>query len=184
MNHDGGPHLNTDQIIRALVDPDDLTGDRKLHLQQCPRCAAQKRRLERAMTTLGREARRLAPRPTAAIRLPQEPAGKTRLPWRWLAPSVALAAVVSLLLVFWMPLRHQPPPGSGFPRAGLQAVDDDVLLSQIEVLVEDALPAEYAAVTGLDDTSGDDLTQFIVPSVSVPAPMSSLTAPIGGKHQC
>ena len=185
MNRDGGPHLDADLIIRALVDPGDLTADQERHLRQCPRCAAQKRRLEREMAALGREARRLAPRPAHAVRLSGERAGKARLPWRWLAPTAALAAAAALLLVIWLPSRHQPPSGGGRHRAGLQAMADDALLSQIDALVEDAMPAEYAAVTGLrDDTPDDDLTQFIVPSVSVPVPLSFLPSPSGGKNRC
>ncbi len=184
MNGNKNAHLDVDQIIAALVDGGDITEAQQRHLRDCPRCGAEMRRLDQGLRALEREARRMTPRPAVAVRLPDGLTGKTRRPMRWLPPAVALASAAVLLLVLWLPTHHQPVPTQGLRRAGLQATDDDALLSQIDALVEDALPAEYTAVIGLDDTPLDDLTQFIVPPVRVAAPLSSAVRHSGGNRRC
>ena len=182
MNSESDPHLDSDLIIQSLVDFGGLAADEQQHLQVCPDCAAERRRLEQELVALGREARRMAPRPLAPIRLPPETAGRWLPPWRRLIAAAALAAVAVLLL--WPPTRYRPVPVDDLRMAEMNNATDEALLSRIDVLVEDALPSEYAALTGLDEAPCDDLTLFIVPAVPEPVPLSCPAPRTGGDRRC
>ena len=165
-HHDPNRHLSDDEVLRAMIDPADLDPTRQAHWESCLECRRQTAALTRRFRRLGRMARQMAPEPRRTFRMPAPDAPVGR--WHF-KPGLALGVLGILIFAFtlWGPnsarIARNPPP------VALQNVEnDDRLMEEIDMLVEDALPAKYRQLAALsDDRSVEDLDAFmdwLVPS--------------------
>ena len=157
-------HLSYDELMQNLVDPADLTPERRAHLLGCPRCRHQAESLQQRFHRLGQMARQLAPTPAHSFRLPDS-VGVQR--HRRFKPALAMGLIAALILVFtvfWPRVFDTRP--SHQQTAMNSAEQDGQLMAQVDALVEDALPKPYQRLLAASEPElTDDLIDWIVPSV-------------------
>lgn len=159
-------HLDEQQLLRAIVNAEDLPVTVQKHLTECSRCRVQKENAERELTTLGMLAERFAPSPTHAIVLPAKPRLRFGrwISLNWQAAAGMAVAVAAIFLVVWnshllKEFQKGPPPNTA--QAMLEA---EQLMTAIDRLVENPLPSEYLAITGEDVSEVDDeFIRFLIP---------------------
>ena len=61
------PHLEEDDMLRAVIDDTDLSALQRQHLAQCSQCRSHRQSLESELTHLGQLAERYAPEPLRRI---------------------------------------------------------------------------------------------------------------------
>jgi len=160
-------HLTEDQILMALVDESELGLKFQSHLAACPICNNEKIKIERRIGELSRMAKRMTQMPTRSIRLPET---KSRSffwsGWR-LSPVMGIAlATVLVLMVLWRPARFYHQPGLGQDMLSQEMDEDNQFMTEVEILVENALPKEYQDILAVVETEfEDDFMYYIVPSV-------------------
>ena len=167
MSQSQDTHLTYDDLLRTLVDRNDLGAGASAHLDSCPRCQNQARQLARRYTRMGQLARSLAPGPSGAFRLPEQRTFGSR--WQFKsAMAVGLAGMLVFFFTVWWP-RFFDAPGQTPPDVAHSIEADERLMAQIDDLVEDALPEGYqelAMINGTDITDlSEDLIDWIVPSI-------------------
>ena len=166
MNADKGYHLEEKQIIMAVVDESDLPLAQQEHLVACPKCRTSKERLEQELAWLSHTAELFAPHPQKQISLSAE---KPRSAIGWFgsrrALGVALTAAFVIIVVWWFGLtRITPEGGVGMPAP--ESWETDSFMTEIGILVENALPQEYRDISGeYDSLFEEECMQFFVPSI-------------------
>ena len=167
MSSDKGLHLDEDQLLWAVVDEAELPPPLQGHLSTCPQCRAAKGKFEQDLARLGQMAQRFAPLPRKRVSLPVE---KPRIsmwwPWDWRAYfGVAVTVALMIVIVWWSAPFRTTPEDSGDMLA--QEMRDDVrIMTEISMLVENALPPAYQDICGISDPDfGEEFIQFIVPSI-------------------
>lgn len=182
MKHQRTDHLSYDELLKAVIDPQDLAEDLQRHFEDCSQCKHATRRLEQRYTRLGRMARCMTPDPAQAFRVPQ----KTRPVSRWQSrPALAMGLAGALLLfvtLWWSPrfnpLQQTTQIATVTPEQELE------LMQQVDALVEDALPPalrQLASVT--ESNTSEDLIEWVLPSIdeeAEPNPRASSEAVEGG----
>ncbi len=157
-------HLTYDDLLRTLVDKSDLGAGLLAHFDSCPQCQHQAQRLEQRYEHMGHMARKLAPSPMQAFRLPEENAPITR---RWqFKPALAMGLVGALILVFtvWWPTRFKPTEPKYMTAQNME--EERRLMQEIDALVEDALPKAYQQMASISEPNfSQDLIDLIVPSI-------------------
>ncbi len=167
MNSDKGLHLDEDQLLRAVVDEAELPPPLQEHLSTCPQCRAAKESFEQALTRLGQMAQRCAPSPRKCVSLPVErPRGPVVWSWGWRAYfGVAMTVALMIVIVWWSAPFRTTPEDSGDMLA-LEMREADRVMTEISMLVENALPAVYLDICGKSDPGLDEeFMQFIAPSI-------------------
>jgi hypothetical protein len=164
MKHQRNDHLIYDELLQAVVDPQDLAEDRRRHLDRCPQCTHAAQRLEQRYARLGRIARSMAPEPSQAFRVPH----KTRPSSRWQSkPALAmgLAGALILFVTLWWSLRFNPSQQTPQMLA-VNPEQEYELMQQVDALVADALPPalqQLASVT--EPNTSEDLIEWVLPSI-------------------
>ena len=167
MKSDKDFHLDEDQILRAVVDEADLPRSVREHLSTCPLCRANKEQLEQDLNRLGRMAERFTPLPGKRVSLP-EPKPRGGMDWVWnRRVAFGITAMTALLIIFvwWSPLlRTIPETGTG--TLIQEFWESDQLMTDVSMLVENALPPVFLDITGESDSEFDEeFMQFVVPPV-------------------
>lgn len=166
MNQLSEKHVIDDDLLKALVDIDDLPPDQQDHVKACPACRSELARLERRYTRIGEFAKASAPVPSRPFRLPgraHRPLSRRLIPV--LAAGVTAALVVAI--VIWRP----GPFGTlstPVPLTAQVLEDDRRLMKEVDALIENALPEplrELAAVSEPPMNLDEDLINWIVPSI-------------------
>ena len=161
MKHpDSDLHLTADELLRAMIDPSDLDTARQAHFAACPHCRRQTEDLVQRYSRLGQMATQMAPKPHKAFRVPADKAPFSR--W-YLKPGLALGLVAALAFVFtwWGPrfTRVDPTPT---PKVAQNFEDYDLLMEEMDMLIENALPEKYQQLAALSaNRSVEDLDEFI-----------------------
>lgn len=160
-------HLSSDDVIKAMVDRNDLAADRRAHLDECARCRERVSQFECRLAGIGKMARETAPASSRPFRLPRT---ESRRHWQTKPIFAAgAAALVLLAVVMWSPDPASPPEVSTV--ASIDAAEDRQLIEDIDAIVENALPEAYQELATFDmpDWSADDLeddpSDWIVPSL-------------------
>ncbi len=163
------PHLSENEIVVAVVDPADLAPSRQSHLHQCHQCEAALRQLERGFARFGERVDQWTPSPLGPASLPDRPKRGRRIDWNWAWKGIAAGAAAALLVMVVNMWPQQPAIGplqtARVAEKGLG--ETERLASQVNALVENALPASYAVFTGDNGSLLDDhFIDFIVPPVT------------------
>ncbi|MCP4625986.1 MAG: hypothetical protein GY850_21115 [bacterium] len=167
MKSEGMQHLDEDQIIQAVVDVNDLPQSEQMHLTECSQCLADKNSLEHEMTLLGQKVERFVPKPQRRIILPVQKAAnpfRTLLDWRNLV--AAAATVTAIFIVVWgtnLARNFSNPESSNL---AAEMVEAEILMTKVNTLIDNALPAFYLEISGEKNTDYDEeFYQFLIPTV-------------------
>lgn len=166
MNQLSEKHMSDDELLKALVDIDDLTSDQQAHMTSCPTCRSELARLERRYNRIGEVAKAFAPVPSHPFRLPEKGRRAYR---RWFFPVLAagMTAALVVAVVMWRPDPFST--GSKPVQLTAQALEEDRrLMKEVDALIENALPEplrELAAVSEPSLNLDEDLINWIVPSI-------------------
>ncbi|MDY7033572.1 MAG: hypothetical protein SVY10_16895 [Thermodesulfobacteriota bacterium] len=157
MTHEKGPHLTEDQLIRAVVDGDDLSRSLQDHLLECEFCCAEKERLEYQLSRLGRMAKSLTPLPGKRVKLPAETSSSKTWSQAWLRRSflaAGVAAAMTITLMWWRTPNTISPNG-------------DKAQWTWEIFQEEySLPLTYFDIAG-ESISGinEEFMDFVIPDI-------------------
>jgi hypothetical protein len=171
-------HLGEDHILQAVIDDADLSALQQQHLAECSRCQADRERLENELAHLGKMAQRYTPQPLKRIRVADE---KTRSPFFIRGFAFSAAAVAAVFIVVWATflIRNQQPGRIG--NLAQDMVEAEKLMTEINVLVENALPQAYLDIVGETNLNLDeDFMDFLIPT-NGDAPRISAFAKKGSK---
>ena len=155
------PHLAEDDMLRAVIDDTDLSTLQQQHLAECSQCRSHRERLESELTHLGQLAERYAPEPLRRITVAHD---KVRLPFSIRGFVFSAAAVAAVIIVVWATLfirnQQQGPVGN----LAQNMVEAERLMTEINGLVENALPPVYLDIVGDTNLKTDeDFIDFLVP---------------------
>ena len=171
-------HLGEDHILQAVIDDTDLPMLQQQHLAECSRCQADRDRLEIELAHLGQMAERYAPEPLKRIRVADE---KVKAPFAIRGFAFSAAAVAAVIIVAWATflIRSQQPGRIG--NLAKDMVEAERLMTEIDVLVENALPQVYLEIVGETNLNLDeDFIDFLIP-INEGAPRISALAKKGSR---
>ena len=169
-------HLTENDILQALIDDTDLSDQQKVHLAQCAHCRSLKEQLEHELTRLGQLAKRYSPAPQRRITIVERKDRSSFFNWRFALSAAAIVAVI--LVVFGTFLIHSQRQRS-IGNLAQNMVEAERLMTEVNVLVESALPPVYLDIIGQTDSSTDeDFIDFLIPSTDG-APRTSAWAEKG-----
>ena len=167
MSTDKDLHLNEDQLVKAVVEEDGLPLPLREHLSTCPQCRANKQVFEQDLARLGQMAKRTSPSPRRPVSLPE---GESRHSigswWGWRTSLGAVAAAALVVILVWgVPILRNTPIGNG-DMLGREMQETEQFMTEIDLLVENALPAVYSDISAESNTGLDEeFIEFMVPSI-------------------
>jgi predicted anti-sigma-YlaC factor YlaD len=154
-------HLEEDDILQAVVDETDLSVLQQQHLAQCLQCRTHKEQLEQELAHLGQLAERYAPRPQKRIIVADQKVHLPLLNWRIVFSAAAVAAVI---LIVWGTSLIQNQRTGSIGNSAQDMVEAEKLMTQVNVLVENALPPIYLDIVGETGSNLDeDFMHFLIP---------------------
>ena len=158
MTHEKeGLHLNEDQLIRAVVDEDDLPGPLQEHLLKCEFCCTEKERLENQLSRLGRMAESLTPLPGKRVKLPAERSSRNTWSQTWRRRSLLAAGVAAAMImtVVWWRTPYTISPGGDKAQWTWEIFQE-----------EHSLPLTYFDIAG-ESISGinEEFMDFVIPDI-------------------
>jgi predicted anti-sigma-YlaC factor YlaD len=166
------PHLEEDDILQAVIDDTDLSVLQQQHLAECSQCRTHKERLEHELARLGQLAERYAPKPQRRIIVAEQKVRWPLLNWRIAFSAAAVAAVI---LIVWGTILIQNQQQGSIGNLAQDMVEAERLMTQINILVENALPQVYLDIVGETSLSLDeDFMDFLIPTNEGAARISTL----------
>ena len=167
MNSVNEQHLNENQLLRAVIDIQDLSASLQGHLAKCKQCLDQKERFEADLGRLGKIAQQAAPQPHRRIILPARKSNKPLWHWGgWRSAFGAAAVAAVLLLAIWVPNRMRGPLPLDSAELAREMQEAEQLMAEVNMLVENALPPAYINISGEAAPQLDDeFMQFLIPSI-------------------
>ena len=167
MKSEGMQHLDEDQIIQAVVDVEDLPQSVQSHLAQCSQCLADMNSFEHEMTLLGQKVEQFVPKPQRRILLPVPKAGnpfRNLLDWRNLVAAAATATAIFILVWGTNLARNFSEPGNSNLTA--EMVEAEILMTEVNTLIDNALPPFYLEISGEKNTDYDEeFYHFLIPTI-------------------
>ncbi len=172
------PHLEEDDILQAVIDDTDLSTLHQQHLLQCSQCRSQKERLENELARLGQLAERYAPEPQKRVTLAEQ---KVRTTFFSRGFAFSAAAATAVIIVIWATFLIRNQQQGSIGNLAQNMVEAERLMTEINVLVENALPPVYLDIVGETNLNLDqDFLDFLIPT-SEDAPQISALAKKGSK---
>ncbi len=167
MKIDDMQHLDEKQLIQAVVDAADLPESVQAHLAECSQCLAGKNSFELEMTKLSQKAAQLAPRPQRRIILPVQ---KTKNPFRnlldWRNLIAAAATVTAVFILVWGTNMVRNLSEHGTQNLTAEMVEAERLMTEVNTLVDNALPPFYLEISGEKNADYDEeFYQFLIPTL-------------------
>jgi len=158
-------HLTEDRIIRVVADKSQLSPSEKGHLSNCPGCSSALESFENDLKQLGKIAELSVPSPKRRFITYEKRAERNFFPVFGMRTSLAAA----ITILFFVITLHSDSMKSLFNTENGSYMDalhsDDLLITEINSLVENALPLEYMDIYGeADPDYDDDSIDFIIPS--------------------
>jgi predicted anti-sigma-YlaC factor YlaD len=150
-----------------VVDEDELPFPIREHLSTCPVCRANRDQTAKNLARLGQVAERFAPSPTKSVTLPAEkPRAIVGWSWGWRTFVGAAVAAALVFAVLWrVPVFRNPPVENG-NMVAVQMQDAEQFMTEIAMLVDNALPAVYLDISAEQNTDlYEESTEPVVPSV-------------------
>ena len=165
-------HLEEDDILQAVIDDTDLSVIQRQHLVQCLQCRTRKERLEQELARLGQLAERYAPKPQKRIIVEAQ---KVRWPFFNWKIAFSAAAVAAVFLIVWGTVLIQNQQQGNNGNLAQDMVEAEKLMTQVNNLVENALPPVYLDIVGETSLSLDeDFMDFLIPLDEGAARISTL----------
>ncbi|MEJ2099173.1 MAG: hypothetical protein P8X68_04265 [Desulfobacterales bacterium] len=169
-------HLTENDILQAVIDDTDLSDRQKAHLAQCIHCRSLKEQLEKELARLGQLAKRYSPSPQRRITVFERKERSPFFAWRFALSAAAIVAVILVVLGTFL-IRNQQQRSIG--NLAQNMVEAERLMTEVNVLVESALPPVYLDIIGETDSSTEeDFIDFLIPSTDG-APRTSAWAEKG-----
>ena len=167
MNLNNENHLDEQQLIQAVVDENDLPQPMQAHLVSCHQCRASKESFEQELASLGRMAERYAPKPRKRIALPPHETKSTFWTFlSWRNAIGAAAAVAGVLIIFWGTTTVRNLTGYGTESVPSELMEAKRLMTEVNMLVDNALPPLYLEITAENKPDYDEeFYQFLIPQV-------------------
>jgi predicted anti-sigma-YlaC factor YlaD len=166
------PHLEEDDILQAVIDDTDLSVLQQQHLVECSQCRTRKERLEQELARMGQLAERYAPKLQRRIIVAQPKVRSPLLNWKIAFSAAAVAAVI---LIVWGTVLIQNQQQGSIGNLAQDMVEAERLMTQINILVENALPQVYLDIVGETSLSLDeDFMDFLIPTNEGAARISTL----------
>lgn len=160
-------HLDEEQLVQAVVDTTDLPESVQAHLAECGQCLAGKNSFELELIQLSQKAEQLAPKPQRRIIVPvQKPKNPfwNLLEWRNLVAAAATVAAVFILVWGTNIVRNLSEPGA--ENLAAEMVEAERLMTEVNTLVDNALPPFYLVISGENNSAYDDeFYQFLIPAI-------------------
>ena len=154
-------HLAENDILQAVIDDTDLSDLHRKHLVQCSHCRSLKEQLEQELARLGQLAKRHAPAPHRRITVIERKDRSPFFSWGFAFSAAAVAAAILVMLGTFL-IRSQQHANVG--NLAQNMIEAESLMTQVNVLVENALPPVYLDIVGETDLSADeDFIDFLVP---------------------
>jgi len=161
------PHLDEDQLIQSVVDAADSPESVQAHLAECGQCTAGRNSFELEMTKLSQKAEQFVPKPQRRIILPvQKSKNPFRNLWDWRNLVAAAVTVTAVFILVWGTnlVRNLSEPGVENSRA--EMIEAERLMTEVNTLVDNALPSFYLVISGENKADYDDeFYQFLIPTV-------------------
>jgi len=167
VNLDNEQHLDEQQLIRAVVDENDLPWSMQTHLVSCHQCRSSKESFEQELAHLGQLAERYVPKPQKRIALPVHEVGSTRWTFlNWRHAIGAAATVAAVLLVFWGTTTLRNLTEFGTAGAPSELMEAKRLMTEVRMLVDNALPPFYLEISAEYKPDYDkEFYQFLIPQI-------------------
>jgi predicted anti-sigma-YlaC factor YlaD len=149
-------------MLQAVIDDTDLSALQQQHLAECSRCRSHRERLENELAHLGQMAERYAPEPLRRITVAHD---KVRSPFSIRGFAFSAAAVAAAIIVVWATFLIRSQKESRVGNLAQNMVEAERLMTEINVLVENALPQVYldiAADTNLN--LDEEFIDFLIPT--------------------
>ena len=170
------PHLAKNDILQAVIDDTDLSDLQRVHLVQCSHCRSLKEQLEQELARLGQLAKRYSPAPQRRITVIERKDRSPFFSWGFAFGAAAVAAAILVVLGTFL-IRSQQQGNIG--NLAQNMVEAERLMTEVNVLVENALPPVYLDIVGETDLSADeDFIDFLIP-ITDDAPRISALAEKG-----
>jgi hypothetical protein len=166
-------HLGENDILRAVIDDTDLSQSMKQHLDECSHCRLQIEHLQQELARLGRLTKRYAPEPRRRVSVATDRRRWLFLNWKFAFGAAAVAAAV---IVVWATvlIHSQQPANVGI--LGQNMVEAERLMTEVDGLVENALPPVYLKIVGETDLNPDEeFLEFLIPDPENAPRISALT---------
>ena len=155
-------HLGEDDMLQAVIDDTDLSALQQQHLAECSQCRSNRERLENELAHLGQMAERYAPEPLRRIKVEHD---KVRSPSSIRGFAFSAAAVAAVLVVVWATFLIRSQQQSRVGNLAQNMVEAERLMTEINVLVENALPQVYLDIVADTDLILDeDFIDFLIPT--------------------
>jgi hypothetical protein len=167
MSEDKSPLCSIGEVIRSVVDENDLDAGQKRHFEQCPVCRQERRNLAGRLELLGRTAADYAPLPVQRVALPEKdhPLMLKRGSGWQLAFGTAAGFALVVLVAAWIVFYGGFITPMNQLDVAREMAEDEILMAEISMLEENPLPDAYREISP-EVTSGDideDIFDFIVP---------------------
>jgi predicted anti-sigma-YlaC factor YlaD len=149
-------------MLQAVIDDTDLSALQQQHLAECSQCRSHRERLENELAHLGQMAERYAPEPLRRITVAHD---KVRSPFSIRGFVFSAAAVAAVIVVVWATFLIRNQQESRVGNLAQNMVEAERLMTEINVLVENALPQVYldiAADTNLN--LDEEFIDFLIPT--------------------
>jgi hypothetical protein len=159
-------HLAENQIVRAIVDAENLLPSWRNHLDTCERCRNAKNRLEADLDRLGRLAIQNVPAPRKELVLPATTKPFIRsLLAKYPKTITAAAATLAGLLLIWATAVMRSPTSVDGLQSQYNIVEAERFMKEVNTLVENALPFEFLVLSAETPNAWDEeFLEFLIPT--------------------
>jgi len=162
-------HLTEDELLRAVVEEAGLPASLQEHLKACRLCHGEKARLEQGLTELGHMAQRFTPSPSRRVELVPARESTPRSGswfWNWRSSLVAATAAAAMVVVIvYGSMSMKTTREARLATLTQELWEDDLLMTEIRELSENALPLFCSDISGESYTGLDEeFVDFVVPS--------------------
>lgn len=170
MSYDKDNHLDEDQFLLAAVDKNEPPVEAREHLSECPLCRERMEELERELALFGEMAEGFIPRQRRQVSQYIKPRNAVNWPWNFkIATGAAVMVVFVMTLIWWSPLLKNTPT-VGTDMAGEIFQESDQLMTDINTLVDNALPPLHMYISGgfdqeFDEEFDEEFMEFVVPII-------------------
>jgi len=164
MKSERQAHLNEEQIIGAVIDEKELTGEDRQHLLECRICHGKIEHLRDELQELGENARLSVEPMRKNITLPREEPASAGFRLGWF-PSFGVVAMAGLVLfVYFLGMESMSPQLTAL-QSYETLLEDEYLMEEIFEMVENPLSDELYRLTGENGGFDDEFLQFVVPDI-------------------